>query len=384
LSSTVTNLLTACLLQGASVLGFHGSNQATASPEPSPLHQPSSLPSPAPRTNLAQEGTSPDELWRQGQRLAAVDELSRTLDPASEADVRRLAGWQLTIRHYEGALATLDRLSAPPHSARPLDRLRGEALYALTRYEEALAFLDPSDERHVLLIVDANEALGRIEAAASALVMARTVLGTGDPRLAVFEGRALARSGEHRAAVERFRVAIDTNPIDQAARFGLGRSLLALGEREAGLAELEEHRRRVPLIDALDFARQSLDLAPTHAPNVAAVGDAERALGLAQSAYEHYTDALELADRDQWTAIALRAARVLEEDLARAEAAWTLLAEGFDSIPDVRLAVRAGDIALRAGRPDIARGQYTRALALRPDDAAIQRRLEVLEESNER
>ena len=40
-----------------------------------------------------------------------------------------------------------------------------------------------------------------------------------------------------------------------AALFGLGRSLVALGERDEGLAALAEHRRRAPLVDALDFGR---------------------------------------------------------------------------------------------------------------------------------
>lgn len=78
--------------------------------------------------------------------------------------------------------------------------------------------------------------------------------------------------------------------------------------------------------------------------------------------------------------IALRLARMLEEDQNRWEQALATLQQasqhlGQDS-PDVRLQVRAGDILVRANLPARAVEHYRQALKQRPEDAAIQQRLE--------
>lgn len=319
-----------------------------------------------------------DALWAADQRLAAVDRLAALVaagavaDPARAAE--RLARWQLRVHRYEGALDTLSSLGPE------LDGLRGEALYALTRYDEALAKLDARDPRHVLLRVDAQEALGRVDDAAAELERAAQLLGPDDARLASFQGRRLARAGEHAAAVARFRIALAHNSVDQRARFGLGRALLALGEREEGLAVLAEHRRLVPLIDALEFAEQSLDLAPTHAPNHAALAGARADVGLLDAAQASYRRAAELAVRDEVAPIALRHARFLEEVRAQPRAAVDVLAAALEAAADVRLAVRAGDVEARAGRAAAAAQWYRDALTLRPGDPAIESRLAAVEE----
>lgn len=323
----------------------------------------------------ARAQSDPHALWASGERLAAIEELDRRLRAgSSEApeDGRTLALWQLTVHRYSAALETC--AARTPR----LDDLRGEALYALVRYDEALRYLDVDRPTHALLVVDALVALGELERADDALGRARGVLGQDDARLARFEGQAHARAARHPQAVERFRAALETDPLDQAALFGLGRSLVALGEREEGLAALAEHRRRAPLVDALDFARQSLDLAPNHAPNIASVAVAERDLGRLDVARDLYLRALDLAAPEELTPIALRAARLLEEDLEQPESALSILRSALERASDVRLAVRAGDVAERLGRPEEARALWERALRDRPDDAAIRQRLERL------
>ncbi|QDU67258.1 tetratricopeptide repeat protein [Engelhardtia mirabilis] len=313
------------------------------------------------------------DLWESGQRLAAIEALASARSEGAVADpaaaTERLGTWLMRVHRYSGALEALESLGAAA------DRLRGEALYALTRYDEALRYLDPADPDHVLLRVDAFEALGRLEEAGAELERAGAVLGAEDPRLASFEGRRLAREGRFAEAEERFRVALASNPIDQRARFGLGRALLQLGQREEGMAVLAEHRLFVPLIDALEFAGQSLDLAPFHAPNHAALGDAQLAVGLLDAAEASYLRATELATDDEASPVALRLARFLEEQRTRPVDAIAALQRAFERVRDVRLAVRAGDVALRCGRADLARTWFERGLELRPGDAVIESRL---------
>ncbi|MEO0650853.1 MAG: tetratricopeptide repeat protein [Planctomycetota bacterium] len=319
--------------------------------------------------------STPETLWAAGERRVAIEQLAAQVaaqgPSASPATVERLVRWRLTVHQYAGALADLDRTGVP------LDRLRGEALYALTRYDEALPLLDPEAPEHALLVIDALEALGRLDEAARALEAAHRTLA-GDPRLHCFVGRIKAREGDHRAAVTAFRRALEADPVDLAAMFGLGRALIATGEREDGLSVLERHRACVPLVDALDFARQGLDLAPNSAPNLAAVADAERALGLLDKAQEHYRLALARADATNRTAIALRFARLRDEDLGDASGAVAVLEDAFVRERDVRLAVRAGDVLRRAERRTEAILWYERALDLRPGDRAILERLDGL------
>jgi tetratricopeptide (TPR) repeat protein len=349
----------------AAVLGGAASSAARGTCAPIESARPA--PSPA--------QSDPQTLWASGERLAAIEELDRRLSVGSAdspEDERTLALWQLTVHRYAAALETC-AAHAPG-----LDDLRGEALYALVRYDEALRYLDPDRPTHALLVVDALVALGELERADEALGRARGVLGQDDARLARFEGQAHARAARHPQAVERFRAALATDPLDQAALFGLGRSLVALGERDEGLTALAEHRRLAPLVDALDFARQSLDLAPNHAPNIASVAGAERDLGRLDLARDLYLRALDLAAPEELTPIALRAARLLEEDLKQPEPALSILRTALERASDVRLAVRAGDVAERLGRPEEARALWERALRARPDDAAIRQRLERL------
>jgi tetratricopeptide (TPR) repeat protein len=311
------------------------------------------------------------EHWSAGRRELAIAALEAQLATDDDPQQRELlARWQLAVHRYSAALATLER---PPALE---SGLRGEALYALTRYAEALEWLDPSRPQHVLLVIDALEATGRLDEARAALQQARELHPPETPELLGFEGRQRARDGDHRGAVQSFRAALAADPLDRRARFGLGRSLLACGEREEGLAELARHRELGPLIDGLDFARQSADLAPLHAPNLAAIGDAERALGLFERAAASYARAAELAQPDELAPIVLRHARLLEEDRSDAAGALGLLEQALARVADVRLAVRAGDVALRANRLAEACSYFERALRLRPGDKTIQARLE--------
>jgi tetratricopeptide (TPR) repeat protein len=292
--------------------------------------------------------------------------------PEDGALRRELAQWQVALHRYAAAIETLDGAGG----ARPKeDELRGRALWALGRFEEALAVLPRVSVDERCLRVDALEALGRLdEADAEIDSLLRENIPADDPRPDEIAGRRAARRGQHAEASQWFRKALAKDPLDRAALFGLGQSLLKSGEREEGAKVLAEHRQLVPLLDQLDFAQQSLELEPLSGPNHAALGDAERALGRIDRAQAAYRRASELAKPEQITPIVLRYARLVAEDRRDIPAAVRMLDEAAARAKDPRLFVRAGDLLLGAGRPSEAVERFARALELRPQDTAIRER----------
>ena len=134
----------------------------------------------------------------------------------------------------------------------------------------------------------------------------------------------------------------------------------------------------MPLLDERDFALQSLQLDPGHAPNHALLGDVERKLGQLESAERRYETAATLATPDEVVPIALREARLLAEDCGRLDEALGVLDRAASRVADPRLTVRAGDLLAEAGRVAEARERYLAALSLRPEDVQIRARLDAL------
>lgn len=321
---------------------------------------------------LAAPRDAGQDLWNVGRRLEAIEawEAALTESPLDVDLRRRLADAQLAVHRYGAALETLAPLGDEA------DPRRGLALYRLGRWEEALEHLDESDELQVLMRIEALEALARAEESDRAVQRATELLGEDDVRVLGFRARALARRGDDAGAAVLYRRAHELDPWDPAALFGLGRALVAVGEREEGLALLQEHRELTPRLDALDFAQRSVDLAPLHAANHAAVGDAERALGRLDRAQAAYERAYDLSTPEQLVPITLRLARLLHEDLERTDTAVALLEDAANRTSDARLWVRAGDLLRDDGRPMDAIQRYLKARELRPDDAAIQARID--------
>lgn len=312
------------------------------------------------------------ELWSAGRRVEAIAaaRLEAGAEPTTEA-WSRLVAWELAVHQHQAALADALRCGAP------CDRLRAEALYHLGEYARAVELLDERDPLAVLWKIDALEALSRFEESDAVLARAKAgrTVASDDARLLGAEGRSAARRGDFAAAAKAFRAALAEDPFDGEALYGLGRALVLAGDREEGLRVLERHRRLVPLLDAVDFARRGVDLAPAHAPNWTALGDAERALPRLDRAEAAYRRAAECARDEESVANALRWARLLAEDKGDVDAAVDLLVRTARRTPDARLHVRAGDVLLAARRAPEAVAAYERALALRPEDAEIARRI---------
>lgn len=279
----------------------------------------------------------------------------------------------------------IGRYAAALEHAEPLgevfNAMRGKALYLLGRYDEALVFLESDDAGSILFRHEALRALARFEEASQALEQAARLLGKDNVEVCVRRGQALARENKFDLAVQQFRSALERDPLCAAAVFGLGRALIPLGKQTEGLTLLEQHRSMTPLLDDLDFARRNLELDLSHAPNHAAVGDAIRALipfdaALLSESRTAYARATELATGLEITPIALRYARLLEEELQEPAQAARVLEAAFAARKSARLAVRAGDIWMRASMPAEALVQFTLAQELRPKDAVIAERME--------
>lgn len=318
------------------------------------------------------QGGDPRELWVAGRTDEAI-ERAREVVAAAPDDLETrelLVAWQVLLQQYAAALEDLGEAGGP------VDRdWRARILIGLGRFEEALKYLSLDDPEQVVARVQCLHALGRPEAASEVLEQRASLLGEEHVELCFWRGRLLADRGEHASAVGHFRAALAREPLHMGALFGLGQSLLRSGEREEARAVLQRHRELVPLVDRYDFARQSLAIAPTHAPNIALVAGIEAELGRLDAAAERFALACRMASPDDAVPIALRAGRFHEELRGDPPAALQVLRDTAERFPDARLWVRAADVAARAERWDQARGFLERALDLRPTDEAILSRL---------
>lgn len=313
-----------------------------------------------------------DALWSTGRRLESIATMTRSLAarPSDDGLRRKLAEREMTVHRYASALGHLQPLGAQAREP------RARALFLLGEFERASELFDPEAEAELLPLIESLTRLGRQAEADALLPTAARAFGENDPRVMVLEGRRLARAGDLAGAALLFERVVEDDPWNAEALFGLGNALVRAGERERGLATLARHRALLPLLDERDFAARGLDMAPTHAPNHAQLGDAERALGRLEQAQAAYRRAMELATADQLSPIALRYARFLSEDRRDLEAALSLLREAARAAPDARLFVRLGDVLVEAGRPAEAIGAYESGLQWRPGDAAIRERID--------
>lgn len=312
-----------------------------------------------------------NDLWSAGKRVEAIELMAgaAAADPNDLGLRRRLAEAELEVHWYAAALRHAEGLGPQ------LDPLRAVALVRLGEFERALTLLSRDDAQALLRRIDCLEALARFEESDRELQRLLERVGENDARLPVLRARAAARQGKTDDAQRWYRRALELDPSDPSALFGLGRLLLTQGQREQGLALLQEHRRVTPLIDQQDFALRAIDLAPLHGPNHAALGDAERALGHIDAAGRAYRRASELAKPEELAPIVLRQARLVHEDRGDLAGAVALLDAAFERSRDVRLAVRAGDLLLEGKRKADAIRRFEAASALAPKDAQIAKRL---------
>ncbi len=166
------------------------------------------------------------------------------------------------VDEFSGALpegevrAFLDRLIPSPaqalHGEAAAARSAGDLPGALRLLAEA-SKLDPA---HVGVRLDAAGIMLDLGETAEAERLIASVADDADPRVAQLKARLrfLSAAGEDEAAL-RARVAADGNDLD--ARLKLARLLVAVGQHEAGMAELLEIVRRDRSFDD-DVGRKTL------------------------------------------------------------------------------------------------------------------------------
>jgi len=328
---------------------------------------------------LLQASPEAEALWERGERAAALERMGAELAAApGDAELRaRLVSAELDVGRFRAALGHCAGL---PEARRGL---RGRALYFLTDYEACLEHLRFDDRQELLMRAEALRALGRFDELDALQPRLREVLGADDPAVRLIEAQAALRRGEDEVALPILREVLAREPLEPAALFGLGRALVRLGQREEGLEVLERHRRILPLLDALDFARRGVALAPRSASNQVALGEAlvalvpedHRLLAEARAAHER---AWRDATRPEVVPVALRCARFRWETTGEREPALALLAEAIERQDDPRLRVRRADYLTALGRAAEALVELEAAARARPTDAAIQRRIDAL------
>lgn len=211
----------------------------------------------------------------------------------------QLAGEALRNGDPSAALATLDRIRQIVPTWGELHRLRGVALLADERIDEAtVAFkealrLEPLDERAHLALADAYSQRERYAEAALALGSAIARL-PASPRLHYARALAMQRQGLYPEALEELDRSLSLEP-----------SLPLLGKNSLyeTIATLRRARQEFPAA-AVAFARR-VDLVPNDAKAHRDLGDIYFRQGLDDLAWTEFAIAEALAPRDSATQAAL-------------------------------------------------------------------------------
>jgi tetratricopeptide (TPR) repeat protein len=231
-------------------------------------------------------------------RAAAAADPLLAVPEAARADLHQ-AGISLRDGDTAASLAALDRARQVAPTWGELHRLRGVALVADERPDEAIAAfeealrLHPLDERAFLALADAYSAQERYADAGNALLAAVARL-PASPRLHYARARALQRQGLYPEALAEFDRALSLQP-----------SLPLLGKNSVfeTVATLRRARQEFAAAAAA-FARR-VDLVPNDVKAHRDLGDIYFRQGLDDLAWTEFAIAEALAPRDIATQAAL-------------------------------------------------------------------------------
>lgn len=320
---------------------------------------------------------------------------ARSLEARPEDNDAALTG-QATLaaaRHdFAEALRLTDAALAVNGSSPTTYGVRTDALVELGRYDEALESVQTMlDLRPGVASLTrasyAAELRGEVERARELLEQALSPTGAGPEQAFVqhYLGELAWHTGDLAAARTHYDAALAADPASAVSLAARGRVLFAEGQTAAGLADLRESVRRVPLPELVvslarhlraagedEAAEQQEDVVRAAQQLFAAAGaDVDLELALFEADSGDPVRALEYAD----AAYATRPDAVLVQD-ARA---WALHRAGrsAEALPLARQAVRLGTrlpslhfhlgaIAAAAGDDATAREALTTALSLNP------------------
>jgi Flp pilus assembly protein TadD len=183
-------------------------------------------------------------LFDRGQFAAALPYLDR----AAHADPQNAQKWKAVgvtyaaLKQYREAEETLGRACRLDYKVPDACFFYARTLYALDRYDDALAALDRADPRSWrarLARAESLEALGRAPQAEQEFKTSLTLCRNSDPKPAVAYAQFLIRQARAPEAIPRLEEALTAHPTNPEAHLWLGRALFDTNKLEAALPHLE-------------------------------------------------------------------------------------------------------------------------------------------------
>ena len=183
-------------------------------------------------------------LFERGDHAAALP----FLDRAAKADPQNAQKWKAVgaahaaLKHYADAEESFGRACRLDYKVPDACFFHARTLYALDRYEEALASLehaDPRNWRARLARAESLEALGRATPAEQEFKQALSLCHNSDPRPAVAYSEFLIRQARAGESIALLTQTVTTFPANPDAHLWLGRALFDTNELPGALPHLE-------------------------------------------------------------------------------------------------------------------------------------------------
>ena len=216
-------------------------------------------------------------LFERGQFAVALPYLER----AAKADPQNAQKWKAVgvtyaaLKQYREAEETLGRACRLDHKVPDACYFHARALYALDRYEDALAALqhaDPRNWRARLARAESLDALGRATPAEAEYRQAITLCRNADPKPAVGYAQYLVRQGRAFDAIPALEEALAAHGRNAEVQIWMGRALV------------ETNRIR----DAVPHLERAVALAPSSAQAHLLLAKAYTRLGRQADARPHF------------------------------------------------------------------------------------------------
>jgi tetratricopeptide (TPR) repeat protein len=210
-------------------------------------------------------------------------------DRAAQADPRNAQKWKAAgaahaaLKHYADAEEAFGRACKLDYKLPDACFFHARALYALDRFEEALASLehaDPRNWRARLARAESLEALGRSAPAEQEYKHALTLCRNADPKPAIGYAEFLVRQGRAAEAIPRLEEALTAHPATPDVHLWLGRALFETNK----------------LPDALPHLEKAAALNPSSATSHLLLAKALTRLGRPTEAQPHYDLAAKYAE----------------------------------------------------------------------------------------